>query len=116
MLAYITPTFSGLTGAIATSFLREQGQTNATGKPSAWTGMVNYANGPLYLGAGYEKASHIVNGGPIFGSLRDIDVRSWKLGAGYTFGNATVNAIYDNIKLDFKHESSSIKQSAPPLV
>ena len=28
-----------------------------------------------------------------------LDIRSWKLGAGYTFGNFVVNAIYDNIKV-----------------
>lgn len=94
VLAYISPSFNGLTGAIATSFLRENGSTNSTGKPSAWTGMVNYANGPLYLAGGYEIAKHIL---PAFGV--DVDIRSWKLGAGYTIGNFVVNAIYDNIKV-----------------
>lgn len=111
VLAYITPSFNGLTGAIATSFLRENGQTNATGKPSAWSGMVNYANGPLYIGAGYEKAGHVNATHPIFGGLSDVDVKSWKLGAGYTFGNATINAIYDNIKVDF-NTGSSLKRAA----
>ena len=36
---------------------------------------------------------------PLFDPLLDFDIRSWKLGAGYTFGNFTVNAIYDNIKV-----------------
>jgi len=112
VLAYITPSFNGLTGAIATSFLRENGETNSTGKPSAWTGMVNYANGPLYLSGAYEKAGHVNAVHPIFGSLSDIDVRSWKLGAGYTLGNFVVNAIYDNIKVDFNTGSTSLKRSA----
>ncbi|HYP67709.1 MAG TPA: porin [Thiobacillaceae bacterium] len=96
VLAYISPNFSGLTAAVATSFLREQGQTNVDGKPSAWTGMVNYANGPLYLAGGYEIAKHV---DPNFAGANDVDIRSWKLGAGYTLGNFTVNAIYDNIKV-----------------
>lgn len=114
VLAYITPTFSGLTGAIATSLQRENGNVSFTGgKPSAWSGMVNYANGPLYVGAGYEIAKKIgANGGPIFGPLLDVDVRSWKLGAGYTFGNATINAIYDNIKVTSNVAGGDLKRAA----
>ena len=96
VLAYISPNFSGLTGAIATSFLKETGVSNLAGSPSAWTGMVNYANGPLYLSGAYEIAKHV---SPLFDPLLDFDIRSWKLGAGYTFGNFVVNAIYDNIKV-----------------
>jgi predicted porin len=95
VLAYISPNFSGFTGAVATSFLKETGSDNTStthGSPSAWSGMVNYANGPLYLAVGFEDAKHLT---PISGN---IDIRSWKLGAGYTFGNFVVNAIYDNIK------------------
>jgi predicted porin len=108
VLAYISPTFSGLTGAIATSFLKETGMSNFTGSPSAWTAMVNYANGPLYLAAGYEIAKHV---GTTVG-FDDVDIRSWKLGAGYTFGNATVNAIYDNIKLSNNTSTTDVKRSA----
>lgn len=92
VLAYISPNFNGLTAAVATSFLKENGKSNTNGSPSAWSGMVNYANGPLYLSAAYETAKHI--GAP----AADADLRSWKLGAGYSFGDFTVNAIYDNIK------------------
>jgi predicted porin len=55
--------------------------------------MVNYANGPLYLSAAYETAKHLVPGSGV-----DFDLRSWKLGAGYSFGNFTVNGIYEDIK------------------
>ncbi len=106
VLAYISPTFSGFTGAIATSFLRENGQVNnvtaSSSKPSAWSGMVNYANGPLYLSAGYEIAKHVAS------PLADADIRSWKLGAGYTFGNFVINAIYDNIKADINGLNTTI--------
>jgi len=95
VLAYISPSFSGLTAAIATSFLKETGVNNINGGPSAYTGMVNYANGPLYLSAAYEQAKHL---DPTAFGAADMDLRSWKLGAGYNFGNFTVNALYDNIK------------------
>jgi predicted porin len=103
VLAYITPSFNGLTGAVATSFLKETGVSNFTGSPSAWTGMVNYANGPLYLSGAYEIAKHV---GTTIG-FDDVDIRSWKLGAGYTIGNFVVNAIYDNIRLKDNLRSST---------
>lgn len=93
VVAYISPNFSGLTVAVASSFMKENGLNNTNGSPSAYTGMVNYANGPLYLSAAYETAKHL-GAAPTL----DLDLRSWKLGAGYKFGDFTVNAIYDNIK------------------
>lgn len=93
VVAYISPSFSGLTFAAATSFMKETGLNNTKGSPSVYSGMVNYANGPLYLSAAYEQAKHLGSATTV-----DLDLRSWKLGAGYNFGDFTVNAIYDNIK------------------
>lgn len=112
VLAYISPSFSGLTGAIATSFMKESGAENPlapNGSPSAWSAMVNYANGPLYLAAGYEKADNQAT--TIF-VPSNLDIRSWKLGAGYKFGNFAVNAIYDNIKVSNNTTASEAKRSA----
>ena len=95
VLAYISPNFSGVTFAAATSFMKETGLSNTNGSPTAYTGMVNYENGPLFLSAAYEQAKHL--GAAALGGL-DADLKSWKLGAGYKFGDFTVNAIYDNIK------------------
>jgi predicted porin len=109
VLAYITPNFSGFTAAIATSFLKETGLNNTNGAPSAWTGMVNYANGPLYLSAAYETAKHLLPGGlPIASGDVDADLRSWKLGAGYTFGNFTVNGIYEDIKATINTNTGTV--------
>lgn len=114
-LAYISPNFSGLTFAVASSFQKENGQNNTNGAPSMYSGMVNYANGPLYLAAAYESAKHLDPTGTVIGFANDADMKSWKLGAGYTFGDFTVNAIYDNIKATVNSPTTttnSIKRAA----
>ncbi|MGO9445944.1 MAG: porin [Thiobacillaceae bacterium] len=96
VLAYVTPTFSGLTAAVATSFLKETGMDNHGNTPSAYTGTVMYANGPLFADVGYEQANDV---GTTIG-LSDVTIKSWKVGAGYTLDALTVNALYDHIELD----------------
>jgi predicted porin len=103
VVAYVTPTFSGLTAAVATSFLKEGGISTSSGAPntqyhtpSAYSGTVMYANGPLFLDAGYEQANDVMTSL----GLTDATIKSWKLGAGYTLDALTVNALYDHIELD----------------
>ena len=82
VLAYISPNFSGLTAAVATSFLKENGVTNVTGSPTAWTGMVNYATARCTWLPAMRAPSMCGSGVP--GNARsgvDLDIRSWKLGA-----------------------------------
>jgi predicted porin len=110
VLAYISPTFSGFTGAIATSFLKETGMKNLDGSPSAWTGMVNYANGPIYVAGGFEQAKHV--GTSALGGIGDLNLTSWKLGGGYTFGNFVVNAMYERIKADINAGPFTLSTSA----
>jgi len=111
VIAYISPSFNGLAFAGAYSFQAEQGQETIAGNtPGAYSLMVNYANGPLYIGGGFEKAEHISPFGTF--PYTDVDLESWKLGAGYTFGNFTVNAIYDHIKLSPNTGSTEVKRSA----
>jgi predicted porin len=103
VLAYVSPNFSGVSFAGAYSFMKETGQNGGSGgSPGAYSLMVNYARGPLYLAGAYEKANHITpNLGYTLPSYVDADLESWKLGAGFTMGDFTVNALYEHIKGTF---------------
>ena len=58
LITYDMPTMSGIDASFALSAANEaSAQTTATTvqKPRLWSAMVNYTNGPLSLGLGYEK-------------------------------------------------------------
>lgn len=97
VIAYVSPTFNGLTGALAYV-------TNATGGNAAnaaanaavdasvdvWSASAKYENGPLMVGLGYEI--HNLSEGNA--ALKD--EKAWRLAAGYTFGDAKIVAFYQD--------------------
>ncbi|MCA1978065.1 MAG: porin [Thiobacillus sp.] len=85
--AYITPTFSGLHGAIAYVAGNEVGNGTAPNQ-SAWSAMGMYDNGPLFASLAYEKHNNL----NATGDDRD----AWKAGVGYKFGDAQLGLIYED--------------------
>lgn len=93
VIAYITPSFSGLSGVIAYVTNVGSGATEKSGCgnfncATAWSGLVAYDNGPLSLGLGYEKheLSRVISGAN--------DQKVLRLVGGYGFGDAKVVALW----------------------
>ena len=86
VLAYITPTFNGIHGAIAYVFGNELGTISAPNQ-SAWSAMGMYDNGPIFASLAYETHNNLVG---------SEDRHAWKLGAGYNFGDGQVGFIYED--------------------
>ncbi|MHB8949893.1 MAG: porin, partial [Rhodoferax sp.] len=77
---YKTPSFGGVVARLAYA-LGEQ----TTGPSKDLLGLaVNYANGPLFLGAGYQQSKRVAAG----------DDKEYAVGAGYSFGAFDVKANY----------------------
>ena len=101
-IAYVTPDFSGLSavvGYVADHAIVAGGTDCAAGldcnQNDAWSAAVNYNNGPLLLGAGYEKHNVVV------GAPNTIDSRKiWRVVGGYSFGNAKLGATYEKGSAD----------------
>jgi predicted porin len=87
VLAYITPTFNGIHGAIGYVFGNELGNGIAPNQ-SALSAMGMYDNGPIFASLAYEQHNNLTNTGR--------DRHAWKLGAGYSFGDAKVGFIYED--------------------
>ncbi|HZX33701.1 MAG TPA: porin [Rhodocyclaceae bacterium] len=96
-LAYISPNFSGFSGVVgySTGFTtigtagRENAPagTKATGN-TAWTGGLNYENGPIYVGYAYTQVKASNNGAAVADGLLGIaqKVTDNRLGGIYKFG------------------------------
>jgi predicted porin len=102
---YESPVFSGfqVLGAVSTGNGTDNtplaGAANA--KPRVWSFAGTYNNGPLGIGAAYERHNQF---GVYNAAATDLDDRAWGLSAAYTFGgNIKVGATY----LNTKYESSA---------
>ncbi|MEW5892262.1 MAG: porin [Pseudomonadota bacterium] len=89
-IAYMTPSFNGLTGALA--YATNAADTGAAEDASVdvWSASGKYENGPLMVGLGYE----IHNLSEANAALKD--EKAWRLAAGYVFGDAKVVAFYQD--------------------
>lgn len=117
-IAYITPTFSGFHAAIAHVPAEAAGlagnfatANGKVGKPSAWSALGVYDNGPVYAALAYEKHNDFNTIGnsaanlPLYlasGNVGDGNSeKAWKVALGYTFAPDTVvGLMYENIKAD----------------
>jgi len=103
-IAYATPDFSGLSATLA--YVTDWNNATATStsypncvvgldcnKSDAWSLAANYNNGPLLLGAGYEK--HNASTG-----TADISSHIWRIVAGYSFAGAKIGALYEKASGD----------------
>jgi predicted porin len=87
-IAYLSPNFSGFSGAIA--YVTNYGETGATSDTSvdAWSGSVKYENGPLMLGAGYQ----VHNTSEAVGVAEDENM--WRVAASYNLGDFRIVGLY----------------------
>jgi predicted porin len=88
-IAYVSPTWSGFHFAAAVVAANE-GVPADTIDATSITGV--YVNGPLFASLSYQSANDVLGAGA--------DVDAWKVGASYTFGDAKVGAIYENVEAD----------------
>lgn len=106
-VAYITPDFSGFTGAIARVSAKVNEGAGAE-ESNAWSMAGMYKNGPLFGALAYQT----VNDGALAFSAAGIGSASavgtndkskaWKLGLGYDFGMAKVGFVYEKISSENK--------------
>ena len=92
-IAYISPSFSGVTVALNRGYLVEEfGQKDAESNAIANLVSVSYDNGPLYVGAVYANLD-----GKTAGATA-ADRADWALGAGYDFKVVKVTAGFQKSK------------------
>jgi len=89
-LAYISPTWGGFHFAAAVVLANDPTTANDTVDATSFTGV--YANGPLFGSLSYQNVKDVVATGS--------DSKAWKLGLGYTFGDAKVGFIYEKVAAD----------------
>lgn len=99
-IAYITPNFSGFHAAVAyvEAKLNEGVGNDET---QAWSVMGMYDNGPLFASLAYETHSNIL------GATATAELDAWKLGLGYSFGDAKVGLVYEDIDSDTALDADS---------
>ncbi len=106
VIAYISPSMNGFSAAIAYVAGAENAYTsNANKKGNAWSGMVNYSNGPWYGALAYERhnlgTAGIGNLATPIAALADKSEHAWKLGVGYSANNFKVGFAYERTNDDF---------------
>jgi len=109
-VAYISPSFSGLTVAVNHARLTESTNTAATGS-DAYANLISgtYANGPIGFSAIYSKIS-------MANTTASDNVVEWGLTGSYDLGVAKLFASYqkqDNKAVDGKDSKWSISAAAP---
>lgn len=104
VVAYISPSLSGFTGAVA-YVAGAEGQTLATqSKGSAWSAAGWYNQDALYASLAYEvhnignAPGTVGNAAVAAGTLKE---SAWKLGVSYKFDALTANFAYEHISDDF---------------
>lgn len=108
VLAYMSPSFNGF-GFAAAAVAGEQAGAAADndGIADHYSLSATYENGPLYIGAGYTSVSagYELSALKIGGSTIDAtytlldDADTWRIGAGYSFGNLRLAGVYQSIEL-----------------
>ncbi len=104
VVAYISPSLSGFTGAVAYVAGAENALTDDTTKGDAWSAMGTYANGPIFASLAYEV--HKVGSADtgtlgLNALLADRKEDAWKLGAGYSFGDFKLGLVYEKTSDEF---------------
>ena len=87
VLAYITPSLNGFTGAIAYVNLAEANTTSAQAKSNALSLMGSYKADALYAALGYEEHK--------LSSILGTKESAWKLGVGYDIDALGLGFVYE---------------------
>jgi len=110
-IAYVSPNFGGFTGTVA--YVNGETQKNGVGEAEARSYQFagQYDNGPLFVGAGYHKASNMSAAGTV--GKQEADARVYRLAAVYTLPSATkLTALFDNTKAETDVAGAFLKRNA----
>ena len=127
-IAYVSPNFSGFSGAIAyvSHYYTDQAAAGAAGaidgdeRDQAVSAMVMYDNAGFFASAAYEYGEGNRIAGALAPGLLPADVdgydepnlTSMKFGLGYTFAGFTLGGIYENIDADGGKNWTSVDRDA----
>ena len=91
-IAYISPSFSGVTIAAAVVATNAAANLDSGDTMDAISLAAMYANGPLTVDVAYQDVDADLTA--LAGTQ---DSKGWKIGAGYTFGDAKVGMVYESV-------------------
>jgi predicted porin len=119
-IAYVTPNWSGFSGAIAyVSHYFNNNVGDGNEHDRAVSAMIMYDNAGFFASAAYEwvEGNNVLGalGAPAsaLGSSKEPTSTAIKVGLGYTFSGFTVGGVYENIDLDSnKSGESSVDRDA----
>jgi predicted porin len=108
LISYDTPNMGGFTGMVAYTSLNTQTAVAANAvpdKPRVFSIGGGYANGPLKLGAAWERHSEFYNNGVSTG-----DETGWLISGSYTFGGKVkVGGMYTRQKAELLGASAKVR-------
>ena len=93
-VVYLSPSWSGISFALSRSMTGMESNNNSAGNASLSSASVSYDAKPVYFSAAYEIHK---NGYTIWDSDGS-ENKGTKFGAGLTFGNTKISAVYEMIK------------------
>lgn len=112
-IAYVSPTWSGFHFAVAGVATNTASNGNSGDTIDAVSATAVYANGPVFASLSYqnvERANNLLMTNADVAALMPATLsaattpnsssNAWKLGLGYTFGDAKVGLIYENVDVD----------------
>ena len=94
VVAYIAPTMSGVTLAVATAAGAEIPVVNST-KASVWSLAALYGAGPINANFGYQTITYGSAGTGDWAGVANDKLTAWKVGGSYTMDALQLNAIYE---------------------
>ena len=98
-IAYISPTVSGFHAAVAYISI-ENPEAAGSDETSAYSLMGMYNNGPLFASLAYEKHDGGLVNNLAATYANNTGRAAWKLGLGYTMGDAKVGFVYEDQSID----------------
>jgi predicted porin len=103
VLAYISPTMSGFTGAIGYVAGAEAATTGAQNKGDAWSVAGLYGNGPLFASLAYERHNigDATTGSIAAAGFGNLNESAWKLGLGYKVDALQIGFAYEKMSDNF---------------
>ena len=104
VIAYLSPTWSGLQLMASTSTSGTEASNGATGNASAYSASATYSTGPLYASLAYETHKNGFADGDKSGKMKNTGA---KAGLGFTAGNTKVGLVYESLKDDTADSANS---------
>ena len=106
--AYISPTWSGFHFAVAAIATNTAGNGNSGDNLDGISGTAVYMNGPLFASLSYQK---VQDADAFVATAILAESTATKLGLGYTFGDAKVGFVYEDVNTDVAAGGSADRKS-----